>query len=166
MSFNRPLNLDRTVLDVTISYDNPLFLSQPIILNDASGENNIMTISADNQQVITATTSTGDNDAYMQAVLLRGEITLHPQSPAIPQISKLISDMELLTLPSYGQVTISKPGTEDVVFTAFMFTNPNFTGFNYARSIEDYVVPFSCRAPKGYNLSSIANTTGGLVNLV
>ena len=165
MSFNNPLNLQRTVLDITITYTNP-FLSKPIIINKAVGEDSIMSLQRPDDQIVTSTTAGGDNDAFMQATLVRGSFSFHPNSPAITELSKVIADMELLTTVIYGTVTVSSALFDDYNLDSFVLTGPAFTGLDISRKLDDYPMPFSFRPPKGYNLSSLVNATGGLIDII
>jgi len=164
MTFQNPNFLFKTVLNVDITYSNPL-LGIAISLVNGSGIDNIMSIDAADDQIVMERTATGDASYYMQPIIVTGNITLSPGSPSIQAIQSLIANMELTGIIVPGSVTVKSPSF-NYTLSGFVFSGPKFIGYNFDKKIADYTYPFKCLPPSGIDLAGLANLSGGLINIV
>ncbi len=163
MSINSPQFLNKTVLDVQITYSSKL-IQQPIPLTLGTGISQIMTVDSDDA-VQYERTANGDVSAALLPTIITGQLFLNPNSPAMGAISQLIDKYYNLTIVP-GVITCSSvSGNWKYQFLNVVISKP-FTGFALGKVVEDYVFNFKATPPVGATLADLANATGGLINLV
>ena len=158
MSFQNPLPLNKTSLDIQVMYSNAT-LSQPIQLNVGNAINGI--IEADvPKNIDVKKTATGDTSFALMAVIVSGKIHLHPGSPGIQALSAVNAS----TVPVAGTITVKSPSAGWSYTYPNVFITSPFKGYDANKEIEDYTYTFECDIPDETSLNGLS--TLGLVNLV
>ena len=164
MSVTNPLFLQKTALDIQATYQNAS-LQTPISLSVGTGLNNLMDI--DTPSIVEyEKTVTGDTSVALMPVKITGKLYLHPQSPALFAIQKVISGYYLNQIIVPGTISVSsKAGGWSYVFNNVVFSTP-FGGYSVDKVIADYQYTFEADIPNVTNVTNLLNSTAGLVNLV
>lgn len=164
MSVTNPLFLQKTALDVQITYQNA-GIQTPIIINNGTGIANVMEIDATDILEYDRTV-TGDVSVALMPSTVTGRLHLHPQSPALGTISNVINSYYLTQIIIPGTIAVSsKSGGFSYSFTNVVFNIP-FAGYNISKTLDDYVFSFKAVPPNQTSLSELVNSASGLLNLV
>lgn len=164
MSNQNPQFLQKTVLDVKIQFSS-ILTPTPVNMMDGTGIAQIMEIDS-TTLVEYDVTAGGDTSAALLPVKTAGKIFLHPASPAINSIAAIADNYVTTGIIVPGVITMSSAaGGWSYTFT-HVVVSKLFTGFTLGKVVEDYVYTFEARPPLGANLSQLANSTAGLVNVV
>lgn len=164
MSEQTPLFLQKTVLDVKITFQSAA-MQTPVVLNEGNGITELMEVeSSDNIEY--ETTTTGDTSVAAIAVKVTGKIYLHPNSPAIQSLQNVNQEYFLNNNIIPGVFTVSSAaGGWSYQFYHVVITSP-FKGYNLRKVIDDYSYSFAARLPKTTSLLALVNSAAGFINLV
>lgn len=163
MSFTNPQFLQKSALDIQITYMNAS-LNQPIPLNEGNAIDGIIESSVE-ENVEYLPTATGDISAALMAVVVTGKIHLHPASPAMNALQGVTVKQRqapIVFIP--GTINVKSPsGGWSYSFSNVIITSP-FVGFDVRKTVGDYTYTFKASLPDTTSLSAL--TALGLVNLV
>jgi len=164
MSVNNPTFLQKSALDLKITYQNAT-IQTPILLQQGTGINNVIEI--DSPDIVEyERTVTGDVSVALMPVVITGRLHVHPQSPALTSIQDVVNKYYSLQIVIPGTIAVSSTsGNFSYTFSNVVF-NTVFAGYNVSKVIDDYVFSFKAVPPNSTSLSELVNSAVGLVNLV
>jgi hypothetical protein len=162
-----PIFLQKTVLNVQITFK-VATMNEPIPLNQGTGISAILKTTVD-ANIQFEKTATGDTSVALMPTSVKGEITLHPRSPALSLLQQTTNDYRLTGIVVPGVITVQSISNNAVEWS-YSYTNvvikTPFKGYDLSKTIDDYVFDFEGEIPDVTTLYQLANSAAGLISAV